>query len=439
MDELTKKDCDQLLEEIQHKRELAKEKRYSSAVINKMRYLIRIVFDAAVEMGVLTENCLWGSPDYAVHGMPNSIEEINQKELVILKKSLTPQEERKAFRMLMSDPTQDGYRMAMALMLSLGVRNAEACGAKFGNMISMASYPGCYALYIATTTVGNTSNLKTGGKTNNAPRKLPVPDMLAQLILQRRSFLEKKILAGEIVLDDGQQSVDDLPIACRTTRKRQEHTNEFINVDDYTTHLRSGDLTRFGKGVLATIGVNEVEVACIEKQMDIADDSADVELKEKDPTVYLFRRNLGTHLSLLGLSQTETEAVMGHSILDSEVEKNDLENDDYVYRIKQKMDERPLFNPDPPSRKTLGLGGASGFSVDSVADCTMKIELEKGKEAHLQITANEPNQELTITIKNGDQIPFKYWKAYIAKEAKGDVSVVQLYQRMYEDLGNNQV
>lgn len=434
MEELTKASCDKLLEDIQKKRQKNFQKLFSNSTINQLRYLIRIVFDKAVEMGVLNENCLWGSPDYAAHIDTEERSEANAKERVILRKSLTPKEEKSIYGNLLLDPTQNGYMMALAMMFSLGLRNAEACGATFGNFRELSNYPRNYALYIATTTIGNTSEIKTGGKTPNAPRKLPVPNSLAMLIRKRRKYLIEKIQNGEIVLGEGQKSVEDLPIACLSRKRRVDQTNTFVYEDDFTTHCRSGDLTRYGKGLLASVGLAEAEVAYIEKQMDKSDGS-DVELKEKDPTVYLFRRNLGTHLSLLGLSQTEIEAVMGHSIIDEEVDKNDLENDDLVYQIKKKMDERPIFNDEPPSSMTEELADQP-VVWNAVSDCRVRIYLKKDRKAHLHITTREQGDSLTIKYnakRPKELITIDRTRSYIPSDNSDEVSIIKMYREMYKE------
>lgn len=433
MTELTEARCEQLLEDIQEKRRKNSQRPFSYTTINQLRYLIRLVFDKAVEMGVLMDNCLWGSPKYVAHVDSGDRDIENANERVVLRKSLTPNEEKRIYDMLLRDPTQHGYMMALAMMFSLGLRNAEACGVKFGSLTELPDYPGNYALYIAITTIGNTSELKVGGKTSNSPRKLPVPNSLATLILKRRDYLENMILAGEIVLGEGQNSVEDLPIACISRKKRGGKDKGFIYEDDFTTSCRSGDLTRYGKSFLATIGVDESEVAYIGKEMDATNSESDFELIEKDPTVYLFRRNLGTHLSLLGLSQTEIEAVMGHKITDDETEKNDLENDDRVYQIKKKMDERPFFNDDPPSGRMHELSNQP-FTLEATADCYLKITLKKGLLAHLKITACEQRQNLKViyNAQNSNGLSIERCGSYVQREKSEHVSIIKAYRTMYQ-------
>lgn len=181
------------------------------------------------------------------------------------------------------------------------------------------------------------------------------------------------------------------------------------------------------------LGVDESEVAYIGKEMDATNSESDFELIEKDPTVYLFRRNLGTHLSLLGLSQTEIEAVMGHKITDDETEKNDLENDDLVYQIKKKMDERPFFNDDPPSGRTHELSNQP-FTVEATADCHLRITLKKGLLAHLKITACEQRQNLKVkyNAQNSNGLSIERCSSYVQREKSEHVSIIKAYRTMYQ-------
>ena len=65
---------------------------------------------------------------------------------------------------------------------------------------------------------------------------------------------------------------------------------------------------------------------------------------EKDPSAYLFRRNFGTHLFILGLSETEIQYVVGHDIEGLYETRNEFVNEERLLEIKQKMEQRPIFN-----------------------------------------------------------------------------------------------
>ena len=65
---------------------------------------------------------------------------------------------------------------------------------------------------------------------------------------------------------------------------------------------------------------------------------------EKDPSAYLFRRNFGTHLFILGLSEAEIQYVVGHDIEDLYETRNEFVNEERHLEIKQKMEQRPIFN-----------------------------------------------------------------------------------------------
>ena len=76
----------------------------------------------------------------------------------------------------------------------------------------------------------------------------------------------------------------------------------------------------------------------------------------KDPTAYLFRRNFGTHLHILGLSEPEIEYVIGHDIDDPYETRNEFVNEEKLFAIKQKMDRRPLVNSDLSELERIDAG-----------------------------------------------------------------------------------
>ena len=437
MEELHLEDLEDALTEIQTDRATMGLEAYSDSVMNKMRYLIRLVFNQAAEMKVISHNCVWGSPDYGTV-LPADDDKSKKKELVVLRKSLTVKEERAAFEQLLSDPIQNGREMGLALMYALGLRNAEACGATFGAVREMTTYPGNYTFTVIKTTIGNTSRLKAGGKTNNTPRKLPMPDALVSLILKRKEFLEEKLQRGEICLGKGQTSVDSLPIAClsKGVVQYEDGKRKIVFEDTYTEHCRRNDLNAAGKAFLKSIGIDEAEVAFIEKNMDenerysASEKETEVEYREKDPTAYLFRRNNGTHLALIGLNKTEIEAYMGHAIIDEEVQKNDMENEDLLYKIKKKLNRRPFLSNTDVGILTIE-PEYSINQIESAGDCTVKLNLQEKQPVGVTIIARESNQDLDVSIVEKEDIRVEGRTVYVKQPIPEDISIYNAYRDMY--------
>lgn len=458
MEKLTIDDCEKHLDEIQKNRV----KPFEFGEMNKLHYLIRLVFDQAFEMGIVSKNIFWGSSVY--QSDPRKEEEDmeskgekQKKELVILRKSLSPAEEKAAFKRLIEDPLQsyrqsqenencNGTLMGLALMYALGLRNAEACGATFGAVQEMTNYPGNYSFTVVSTTIGDTTEVKVGGKTRNAPRKLPMLDKLAELVQVRRRYVEEKI-RSDAKYANIQINIDALPIACKTERIvkivngiRQESYREY-----YTENNHSSELSAAGKQLLKSIGIAEEEVSFIEKRMVDSEDEAELEMakystaidlleveyKEKDPTAYLFRRNNGTHLGLLGLSQTQIEAYMGHKISDSEIEKNDMENEDLLYDIKKKLDKRPFFSQTDYTEATLEPEYGEQQIV-SPGKCVLKVTVPAGKTVKIRTIGCEQNQELTVKTSKVNGFKAKSKAEYAIQSPTEIISVFDAYQKSYQ-------
>lgn len=329
-----REDFDQVIEECKKHRD------YAESTLKNLRYLLRTVVSHAAKKGIC-EDVLFGT----IYSIPQDEqqEDIHRKEFVKNRKSLKAREEHLLFDNVMVDYRQDGPLFGLALMFALGLRNNEACGVKFSAFRPMKTHPGRWCLWIYESTVGETNDLKAGGKTTNAPRILPVPSKLLHLILLRKKHLQELLDNGSISLDSkhGQKSVDDLPVVCQKS--------------NYTKHCSSKHLTKAGCLLLKEIQVKEIELSYIER--DLLDDEYCLEMgvTEKDPTAYLLRRNLGTHLYLLGLTAAEIQYIMGHDIQDLYTIRNDFENEDLLYKIALKMDNRPLFNDSYPHEESLVL------------------------------------------------------------------------------------
>jgi len=119
----------------------------------------------------------------------------------------------------------------------------------------------------------------------------------------------------------------------------------------------------------------------------------------KDPTAYLFRRNFGTHLHILGLSEPEIEYVIGHDIDDPYETRNEFVNEEKLFAIKQKMDCRPLVNSD---RSQIGQSVHVGEHLPLQHTTHMQIPAASA-ETELHITTNEPTDNITVRLSSHPQ------------------------------------
>ena len=109
---------------------------------------------------------------------------------------------------------------------------------------------------------------------------------------------------------------------------------------DYGHRAGAHQITAAGRQLFRSIGMDRRQLAYID--MDLADPH--MQDYEKDPSVYRFRRNFGTYLHILGLSEAEIQYVLGHNIEDIHLTRSDFMDEDKLYAIKQKLKRRPLLN-----------------------------------------------------------------------------------------------
>lgn len=414
LEEYTREDFDQVIHDIDMQyAQRNSGQRYAANTLQHYRYLIRVVLKAAAAHDVCPD-ILWGTLFSIVS--EEKAEATKIKEFVRLRKSLTVQEERRIVEKLFTDPMQSGQNMGLALMFALGLRNGEACGVNFGAIREMESHPDHHCLWIYQSTGYSSNELHAGGKTANTPRILPIPQKLYSLLEKRRQFLETSLFDSGMYLDDiwGPQSVDDLPVAC---------------VDNsFTLRCQSSHLTKAGQVLLKEIQVSEDELAYVDRDLQNPGLAQEMGVVEKDPTVYLFRRNLGTHLYLLGLSESEIQYVMGHDIEDPYLSRNDFTNEELLYNIKVKMENRPLVNDSFPYLEPEQLQGRAGRI--SFADVPRKsVVLHKGARIHAMIQSMEPGSPVHI---NSEQPMVGAVSVFNGTEStERTTNITSQYQRIY--------
>ena len=156
------------------------------------------------------------------------------------------------------------------------------------------------------------------------------------------------------------------------------------------------------------------EVAAVEEAIaaDTAEVAAPVEEEteeaellpgevEKDPTAYLFRRNVATHLSILGLRRNEIEYIMGHDIEDERDSRNFFRNEDKLYPIAIKMHERPVVNH-LGARQVALEDDKRPLILNDVSRATIHIAPDPKAAYSLYIREHEPNGKLKVTFRSDD-------------------------------------
>lgn len=268
-------------------------------------------------------NMLWGSSiDYKPSEKDKKASEL------LIRKSLTIAEEKKAAEILLDPETEQGEYIGLALMFLLGIRNNEACALKFGDIKPIEGHPGSFYIQVYETVQLFKNTLKAGGKTYNAPRRLPIMPILLDLLSKRKEYVASKVSFPCDLDGKTCKSIDDLPIACRKTQ--------------YTVRLRSSDLTAAGREFLRNdLRMEEQQVSGISYYMKETENTWE-DLKEKDVTTYLLRRNFATHLYTLGFSLTDSQYYMGHALDQTMLNRADFSDDEYLYELYRKLLKHPL-------------------------------------------------------------------------------------------------
>lgn len=354
---------------------------YADTTIQHFRHIIYVVVEAAVE-AKLCEDFLWGT-EYALTEEEHGDYSDEIEELVRLKKSFTPEEERKIAAAVFSNPQQRGQEMGILLMDALGLRNNEACGTDFGCIKPMDGHPEDYELWVYQSTKRGTNVLGSSGKTKNADRIIPIPDLVYSFLMERKKYVETEVvrIAEEQGIDrDELPDIDGLPIACYGT--------------DYLKRCASRHLTAACRELFKEIGISEKMLAYLDRDLR---QNEYPELKEKEATAYTFRRNFGTHLFILGLDEGEIQYVIGHDVEDPYETRNEYVNEDRRYVIKLKMDQRPIFNTVHSINQVTFAPDVNSIEASAHGHLQIEIPAESGiYQANIQ--SKEPNEELNVVL-----------------------------------------
>ena len=254
--------------------------------------------------------------------------------LARVQKSFSDKEASLFAKALLTNPESlPGQEFGLIACDYAGARNNEAAGLSFRDFYPMKSYPNEYVLRLgALTTNKNRNTLKVSGKTYNAPRIVPVLDVVAEAILKRIKYLES-VLTFPIENEDGIfTSVYDLPFACRGNK--------------YTKRCSSNDLSVAANELfLNKLGFTQNRLAGIAELM-YRDPERFVE--EKSATCYTCRRDFATELSIAFFSRKDSmsyiQYIMGHKIEDSSIKRNDFTDEDYLHEIKEVLEASHRIN-----------------------------------------------------------------------------------------------
>lgn len=314
-----------------------------------------------------------------------------EEKLLKIPKSLTPKQELIVMSDTMGNPeTEDGVKVGLALMSLSGMRNEEACGINFGDIAELHTHPGFYYLRMYKTTVATGNTLKKGGKTRNAPRNIPIPTVLSNFLEERKKFVCSQVT---FPCKDKRgiefNSIDELPVACRR--------------NEYTERCDTDDLTDAGRILLReTVKFKEKDVSGIKYLIKSQTDTEE-DLGERDPTTYLLRRNMATHLYNLGFSLEQTLYYMGHVLENTELSRADFTDEDFLYEMCVLLENHPLNEPNLDV--VINAEKTKSLSYKNLGSATINFP-QGTEERHylVRVKTREPGDPLLIRLnaKEGD-------------------------------------
>ena len=317
IDSYTKNDIESVLKVLKKQGQAAPGKLYvpyAPETLDRFEFLMRRVIEVASDHYL----CQKITDEKTIR--KNNVHQIHAR----LPKSLSCDQE-KAIAKKLLNPSISGEQIGLLLMYALGLRNGEACAANYGDIKPMEGHPDCLELWIYKSTVNHSNKLKGSGKTRNADRIVPIPDHVVSVLKKRSATI--------YVSNSGVINIEDFPIACRGF--------------NYTERCSSDDLTAAAKNLFHTIHLPDDLLYDLNGEIlntKPLEDSPNGDILEKEPTAYLFRRNYGTHLHILGLTESEIAYIVGHDISHPRVSRNEFMSVEKRYIIHQKLSKRPLLN-----------------------------------------------------------------------------------------------
>ena len=377
--------------------------RYGEGSIDRFRYLYWIVYRAGFQDGQYDDQLFWDERGRLTE-TKLSVDDTGHLELI--PKSLSPENESLIIRQFKEQwenvGSIEGQDIGIMLMFFLGLRNNEAAGACFGDIIVQENgtkpFP---CLYVTKSTVKGSNELKPSGKTRNAARILPLFDFLYEFLMKRKEFIEEKIDNGEYSIQDG-ANIDDFPIACFGL--------------DYKTVCKTNYLTEAANKLF-----EQLEITDKYRNTALIDTIFKEKLKEFDvservPTCYLFRRNCATHLYALGLSAEQIQYWIGHDIENPEDRRNFHSNVDDLEIVYDILREHPY---------QLFFSEFVKSDLISFNDCYGRVSLN--------VVAEEPSDAVSIRLIDGSSMEVRSSDSVFSEGLPRTVNTRKLHRAAYKE------
>ena len=365
---------------------LADERNYSDGTLGHYRHLILLVYQAGVEHDHFPDTLFWEDLFDAEIATDEEKEAWRVNTMTRLRKSFSPAEEQKIVNWFLGlcPETATGEELGLLLMFTMGLRNNEACGANFSSVRCLDYHTDTAVFDMLQSTRLNSSELKIGGKTSNAPRTLLMMEPVYDFIQRRKAYLTQLVDTGELSLPENTESVDDLPLVCRKL--------------SFTQRASSNELAGGGKTLFNQIGIDKSELSAL-YQILCASEVQRMQIEEKEPTTYLFRRNCATHLYQLGFAPSEIQYWMGHEIEDPFTKRSFFADPDQIYALKEKWSRHPVLallnrQKDPAEGKRDMLPAR----IEDTERVKLNVAPGRDRTIFVRVDIPEPRSELALSV-----------------------------------------
>ncbi|NLE70304.1 MAG: site-specific integrase [Clostridiales bacterium] len=352
--------------------QMANENEYSPTYWKEIRRLFRIVYDAGLRNGDVRTDKLSGT----AFGKNASIESKEfMRKAILLKKSFSAEEDVLILARLMKGARRmAGSRLGVRMMFEAGLRNGEAAGLDYKHIREFSTIPGMHKLQSVQSVIPGTNRLQSGGKTDNAPRYVPISAETYHLIQYRSRQLQHTLAcSNDALVKMPVVARNDKGVRCSGEDINKEAKRCFESIQDIAERL----------GVLDDV--------IFEQRFEIAG------VLEKDPTAYAFRRNAATEMHALGLSETEIQYCLGHFLDDSYSDRRDYANEEMLAPIARKMSFRPAVQ---------GMKRFKGFSLKPIehkvrlqlSPSIPRIEFDNEEYIEIIIPSASVDQEIILDV-----------------------------------------
>lgn len=366
---------------------------YEDSTLGGFKSLMRTVVKVGAEFS-LCENVFTETPTSVTRKGKGS------KEVRMLPpRAMSIDIERRVGEVLLTDPMQEGEFMGLAGMFCWGARNAESCALNFGDIKLWRGIPGCWVAWVYKTTMIDSNAMQSSGKTRNADRVILLPSLYVKRVLERRAKL-KTILGDDVDLDR-------LPVACRG--------------DNYYERCSADDLTAAAHRLFERVGITHEQIQQAYEEM------LRVELEQDDPiyrinndfldcsspTAYCLRREYGTSLACVGLTEQRVAFQIGHDMGGPRETRNEFLNTKMLLEMKEMIDRRAIVNIVPEVKHPIWLDVNQMWERFPSGEMEFLVP-EKTEQVYLQLQAREPMDDIEISLQMASerQQAIAQWVSY---------------------------